>query len=388
MSEQQIVSFRAVDRPLNDQQLEYALQQSTRADVTRWSFECEYNYSSFRGDVDGLLQRGFDVYLQCTNYGDREVRLRLPHGMPFSEDVWSKYCTEEQLTWQLDPDGVAGILTLHPFHEDGDYELLWNVPKYLEAVVGLRNALVQGDLRALYVLWLCAADDDYNEPAEMIEPPVPHGMSDIGTWADDVLELFGLDPLLTSAAAEGVGAAPTSQSTDHAARWVKKLDELRAKDLLLRLLTNDAESEKAELLAEIRKTSTSDVWPTSDMQRTLSDLLKRTETFRDEEHARLERKAKAKAKRQAADAQRLREERMQEMVAKPGKWLKEAERLVAARGVANYEAAAEILDDIRKAVGGEKGEQVIRQCSIRIAKKYPTLNYLKRAWRARNLPEL
>ena len=112
MSEYQYVVFQAVDAPLNDKQLEFAQRQSTRADVSRWTLSVEYHYSSFRGDVDGLLRRGYDVYLQHANYGDREIRLRLPHGMPGVRRVWSKYVDGKQLTWNADTSGRGGILTL------------------------------------------------------------------------------------------------------------------------------------------------------------------------------------------------------------------------------------------------------------------------------------
>jgi hypothetical protein len=54
MSEYQCVVFQAVDGPLNDQQLEFARRQSTRAEVSRWSLSVEYHYSSFRGNVDAV----------------------------------------------------------------------------------------------------------------------------------------------------------------------------------------------------------------------------------------------------------------------------------------------------------------------------------------------
>ena len=76
MSEYQYVVFQAVDGPLSDEQLAFAQRQSTRAEVSRWSLSVEYHYSSFRGDVDGLLRKGYDVYLQYTNYGNREIKLR------------------------------------------------------------------------------------------------------------------------------------------------------------------------------------------------------------------------------------------------------------------------------------------------------------------------
>ena len=64
MSEFQHVVFQAVDRPLSDKELAFAERQSTRADMSRWSLSVDYHYSSFRGDVDGLLHRGYDAFLQ------------------------------------------------------------------------------------------------------------------------------------------------------------------------------------------------------------------------------------------------------------------------------------------------------------------------------------
>lgn len=58
MSEHQIVKFRAIDRPLTDKQLEFMELQSSRAEFTRWEFQVEYHYSSFHGNVDGMLRNG------------------------------------------------------------------------------------------------------------------------------------------------------------------------------------------------------------------------------------------------------------------------------------------------------------------------------------------
>ena len=68
MSEYQYLEFQAVDRPLNDKQLAFAERQSSRAEVSRRSLTVEYHYSDFRGDVDGLLRSGFDVFLHYANY--------------------------------------------------------------------------------------------------------------------------------------------------------------------------------------------------------------------------------------------------------------------------------------------------------------------------------
>jgi len=388
VSEYQYVVFRAVDGPLNDKQLEFAQRQSTRAEVSRWSLSVEYHYSSFRGDVDGLLRRGYDVYLQYTNYGNREIKLRLPHGMPVTKSVWSKYVDGEQLHWKGDAKGRGGVLSLQPFHEAGDLDEVWETEQYLDAAVRVRERLMSGDLRALYLLWLCAADDDDNDPEEMIEPPVPHGIAESASYSGELLSFFGLDPLLLVAAGSGVAAAPNGESENQpVAQWVESLDNQRAKDVLHQMLVGDTAGEKARLLAEIRDSQIPDGWPTSDKQRSLGELLQRTAALRAEEDAKQARKAQAKAKREAAKAERERADRMREMLKDPDKWLREAERLVDARGTHNYKAAAEILHDLREAVGGEEGDKITRRHAAHLAKKHPTLNHLKSSLRKRGLLE-
>ncbi|WP_145283326.1 hypothetical protein [Pirellulimonas nuda] len=78
MSEYQLIEFQAVDRPLTDRELAYAREQSTRAEISRWSFQNEYHFGDFHGDVNGMLRRGYDVHLHYANFGVRTVAFRLP----------------------------------------------------------------------------------------------------------------------------------------------------------------------------------------------------------------------------------------------------------------------------------------------------------------------
>ncbi len=385
MSEYQYVVFQAVDGPLSDEQLAFAERQSTRAEVSRWSLSVEYHYSSFRGDVDGLLRRGFDVYLEYTNYGSREIKLRLRSGLPFAKSVWKKYVDGERLNWKSDAKGSGGILTLRPFHEAGDLNEVWETQKHVDATISVRERLMSGDLRALYVLWLCAASDEYNDPHETSEPPVPHGIAEFAIYGDEILTFFGLDPLMLVAAGKDVNGAPTVDSKDRVSRWVNALDKQPARDLLLRFLIGDTASVKAKLLAEIRDSQTPDSWPTSDKQRTFDDLLQKTAALRAKEDAKQARKAQAKAKRETAKAERERANRMQEMLKNPDQWLRESQRCVDAGGTQNYKEAADILYDLREAVGGDKGEKIARRHAANLVKAHPTLNQLKSSLRKRGL---
>jgi len=46
-------------------------------------------------------------------------------------------------------------------------------------------------------------------------------------------------------------------------------------------------------------------------------------------------------------------------------------------GTANYQQAAEILADLKEAIGGAKGAKLARQHAAHLANKYPRLTRLK-----------
>ena len=176
MSEYQFVAFRAIDRPLTDRELAYARQQSSRAEITRWCFENEYHFGDFHGDADGLLRHGYDVHLHYANFGVRKIAVRLPAGPPFPASVWSNYLGVGGLAWKKNSRGRGGILTLNPFFEPDDLDEIWSPGEYLDNVIEIRSRLVVGDLRALYLLWLCAANDQSISP-DLMEPPGAGGLA-------------------------------------------------------------------------------------------------------------------------------------------------------------------------------------------------------------------
>lgn len=382
MSEYQIVIFRAIDRPLTDKQLEFMECQSSRAEVTNWEFKVEYDYSSFRGDVDGMLRNGYDISLIYSNYGGREIRMRLPSGLPFAKSVWSKYTSAEGLEWSADKSGNAGILTIAPYLDEADDEV-WEFDDYLSATARLREMLIAGDLRALYVLWLCTAtsSSDNDEEAE-VEPPVPHGLGALPDEAADLLAFFEADPLLVDAAAIGIPTFDAQGSQyDSINAWLSKLADSRRNRILQRLLAEDPVALKAELLSEIRESQHVVTWPVEPPTRNLAQLLQSCKHLRHKEDEKRKKQAAAKAKREAEKAEKERQARMIQMLADPDAWLKKASKLVEERGTDNYREAASILADLRDALGGDQGAKIARKHAAHLARTYPTLNVLKSALR-------
>jgi hypothetical protein len=318
MSEYQYVVFRAIDRALDDKQLAFAEQQSSHSELSRWEMSVEYHYSSFRGDVDGLLRRGFDLHLAYTNYGDREIKLRLPSGLPFLESTLKPFFKCDGISWKKDPKGKGGILTIFPCHEAGAIEEVWEFDDYLDSLAKVREQLIGGDLRALYLLWLCAAYDDNEDPVQIIEPPVPHGLGSMAKHVTELLPFFGLDPLTLKAAADGVPEfTPLSDDEDPIQVWSRSVNEAHLRTLLRRFLKEDAAAVKAELLAEIRDLGSVVDWPTTVRGRTLNELLSATDELREQANAIARKKERAKAARDAAKAAKERQARMEKIKVSP-----------------------------------------------------------------------
>ena len=385
MSEYQIVKFRAIDRPLTDKQLSYMDRQSSRAEFTKREFEVEYHYSSFRGDIDGMLRNGYDLFLTYSNYGCREIRMRLPNGLPFAKSVWSKYISTEGLTWSADKRGKAGILCLAPYYEEV-FEPDWEFDHYLDAAAKLREKLIAGDLRALYVLWLCNANSLGEEDTIVMEPPVPHGMSGIRDEAEDILNFFEVDPLLVEAAVSGSPAFDAQGAQDAAVNaWLKRLAVSRRNEITQRMLREDPVALKRELLSEIRDSQQTQSWPFEPPTRTVAQLREICESLHQEEDKKKKTQAAAKPKREADKVEKELQARIADMRSAPNSWLTKVSKLVEKRGTDNYREAASMLADLRDALGGEQGNKIARKHAAHLAQKYPTLNVLKSSLRKKQL---
>lgn len=387
MSEYEIVKFRAIDRPLSDKQLAFMDRQSSRAECTRWDFQVEYHYGSFRGDVNAMLRNGYDIFLTYSNYGTREIRMRLPNGLPFPKRVWSQYVSLERFHWHADKDSKAGILEVSPFLEDAQ-EAVWEFDDYLDAAVALREMLITGDLRALYVLWLCVAIVSRNEEEDsnQTEPPVPHGLGNCSATVSPLLGFFDADPLLVDAAATGI---PDFNATDTFAKsanaWRTALSDSQRDAILHRLISEDPVALKAELLAEIRECRLVEAWPVAPPARTLMQLMETCTQLRRINEEKRQKQLASQAKRDAVRAEKQRQARMVEMKADPDRWLKHATGLVEKRGTDNYREAASILADLREALGGDAGNEIACRHAKALARQHPTLRILLSALRKQAL---
>lgn len=107
MSEYQFVHFLAIDRPLDDQQLEFMEMQSSRATVTRRGFTNEYHFGNFTGKTQEMMRRGFDLHVHFASFGIRKLVFRLPFGFPGGITMLQSYLIGDNIHWDQDDPGYV-----------------------------------------------------------------------------------------------------------------------------------------------------------------------------------------------------------------------------------------------------------------------------------------
>jgi hypothetical protein len=370
MSEYQYVAFRAIDRAVSEKDMAYMRQQSSRAEITPWSFENEYHYGDFHGNAIEMLRRGYDIHLHYANYGVRTLLIRLPGGLPDTRAT-KPYLVGDSLRFLKDKNGPGGVLSIEPYYEAGEIDELWDLNVILDRLVPLRAEILDGDLRPLYLAHLAVAQDGNHDPEETVETPVPAGLAEPTATQRALAEFYGFGDALIAAAARESGPLPAVE--DRRAQygaWLAKQGGPTKDVWLGELLADPHSSVRSEIRAEFEKASRRPSWPSTDAGRTIAQLQVAAEE--------IEQKQKEAA---AAKAVRQRSQRLQKMAADPTPFLRDTERLVGQRSTDAYRQVAEILADMREALASSKQAGLAEKQALKLKTDNPTLRVLTAALR-------
>jgi len=233
MSEYQYYEFQAIDRPPDAAEQAELRALSTRARITATGFVNHYEWGDFGGDPRRLMERYFDLFLYLSNWGTRRLSIRLPARL-IDVEVLERFCPDEEVAgvWTAGPHAIVEIWRNEIDHCDWDDD----GSAWLAALAPLRGDIMQGDLRAFYLIWLMAAEagevsDDEMEPLAGIAPLT----APLRAFAD----FFRIDPdQVDAAAAEG---APPPHEAERAAAetFIRSLPEENKVALLLQLHEGD-----------------------------------------------------------------------------------------------------------------------------------------------------
>lgn len=354
MSEYQYYEFRALDRTLANAQMEELRSLSSRAHITPVSFVNVYNYGDFRGSPRELMKTHFDAFLYLSNWGIRELMLRVPKRLLDLENV-SAYCFEESLSCWSEGDHI--IVAFRSEVEDAEWE---DGEGWLTSLVQLRSDLMNDDHRCLYLGWLLAAQEGYLDDDD-IEPPVPPGLGDLTAALETFVEFLRLDPDFVTAAAERSATDTDLRlSREDISMWVGRLSSREREKVLIEIL----QGSNPHILMELRKrafSETRDTGTTEDHsrdgdRRTVGDLIARSKVAAEERRkAETERLAREKAERDRELAAQ-RKKYLEYLSGKEKGLWKQVEEHIAAKHHARYDHAVSLLQDLRD-LAAMKGKQ-------------------------------
>lgn len=263
MSEYQRYEFMTVDQPLTRAQLDAVNALSSHIEASSTHALIEYNWGDFKYDPIDVLHEFFDGFLYWANWGSPRLALRFPHGI-LPANLLEGYDLDDFVTFSQNQD--YDILDISFGEMESPEE--W-IDYELGSLIAMRDELMDGDLRALYIVWLAAQnmfgdygrdedeedeyedeeiedeeDEDEDEGVEAKEeketyvPPVPPAFGKLTAAQQALAELLQVPQELLAAAARHSKAHAPSTSTD-VAELIKLLSPERRNDYLVRLARSE-----------------------------------------------------------------------------------------------------------------------------------------------------
>jgi len=341
MSEYQYYEFQAIDRPLTDDEQKTLRRYSGRAMITATRFVNSYSYGDFRGDESEWMAKYFDAFLYMANWGTHRLMLRLPGSLLPLESV-RRYCTGETLSARA--AGKHVILDFRSDNEGGDGDWIEDDNDTLSLLVPIRSELAAGDLRALYIAWLCAAQNgEFDDDDE--EPPCPPGLGKLSGALEAFAEFLRVDQDLIGAAAVASPDLPTIDD-NVLCRWVAALSDREKTELLVGLIGGGEAHLRAETLVRVRRSCVPDA-PAAAKPRAVRELLAAAENRAEERRRQeAERAAGEKARREREEAA-AREIRLNALARREEEAWRQVDALIATKQPKNYDEAIVLLRDLR-----------------------------------------
>ena len=217
MSEYQYYEFQAIDRPLTNEERREISRISSRTEATSTRAVFTYSYSDFPRNPITILRQYFDAFIYLSNWGSRRLAFRFPASALDLESILA-YQVADRI--EMDSDGVYVVVELHYFDEDGDWGWVEG-EGWLSSLATLRSDILQGDFRALYLMWLKTAivsmsffedeeenEEDYEDdwPFEIspttLEPPVPAGLKELTGPLKELMDFFDIGQIEAEVAAQ------------------------------------------------------------------------------------------------------------------------------------------------------------------------------------------
>jgi hypothetical protein len=331
MSTYEYHEFQAIDRPLTDEEQRAVAQLSSRVDPHPWQAVFVYHWSSFRGNAHEILVKYYDAMLYITSWGSRQLMFRFPRAALDLERAMA-YCQPLIVQDYVCFSTVDEYVLLNiEFHDEEESDWVEGAG-WLPAMLSLRDDILRGDYRALYLAWLKALEvEDLLDSVP--EPPVPPGLKALSPALRTLVDFFEIDEMLIQLAAEVSGDRKAEPEG-----WLRRaLSQLPAEErdaFLLRLAQGEPHLSVGlnRRLREISPLPKTDLLP----RRTVGQLWREAE----ERGAREER-------RRAEEAEARRIEELEALARREAQAWAEVDALIQQSNAQAYDGAVQLLVKLR-----------------------------------------
>jgi hypothetical protein len=354
MSEYQYYEFQAIDRPLTEEEQQAVAQLSSRVEPHPWRAVFVYNYGDFHGDPEKVLARYYDAMLYITNWGSRRLMFRFPRSILDLEEVRA-YCRPPIVEDYISCSTVGEYIILNVEFRDETGGGWVEGEGWLPAMIGLRDDILRGDYRALYLAWLKTPEVEALRDS-VVEPPVPPGLSRLSPSLRSFVEFFGIDECLVQVAAE-TSSNRKAASDDWLQEAIARLPREECDVFLLRLARGEPllSVELSRRLGEIAPV----LEPEQRPRRTVGQLLKKAEE-------RWEREQRRQA--EEAEARRIRE--LEALAQRQAQTWREIEILIHRSQSKAYQEVAELLVKLREVAVYQSQEVAFQERLNSIYERY------------------
>lgn len=370
MSEYQYYEFQAIDRPLSTADVKALRALSTRARITNTSFTNTYQWGNFKGDPARLMEQWFDLHLHLASWGTRCLMIRLPRRLVEQDQVEAFLRGHDIARLWTNGDNLILSIGIDADDLDDDWD---DSSRWLAELAPLRTALLEGDLRVLYLVWLMAVEAEAVAPDET--EPLP-GLGPLTPALEAFADFFAIDGDLVAAAAErDAQPAPTGAA---AGPIIAALTDQEKTGFLSRLFEGDALAvNDLRRLVRTRLPATAPV-----AARRAGDLRARAEAIRQAREQAEAKKILAEQKQRDKAASRALRARLEETERRGDRVWAEIETEIQKRNVTGYDRTIFLLGDL-KAIAEAKGTtdafaRRIADLRQRYARRYTFIERLDR----------
>lgn len=278
MSEYQYYEFAAIDRPLTRAEMAKLRAISTRAEITPAGFVNHYEWGDLKADPADWMRRYFDAFVYTANWCSCRLSLRVPLAT-FRQGELKPFAARYAMTikatdthWVID-----WVLNESENHERFGME---DGSGWMRRLAPLRDELLRGDLRPLYLGWLAAAAGGELRDAAL-EPEVPPGLVDLSPPQRALAEFLEIDTdMLAAARAGSTKAGNTKASRSNAAQdghldaWLEKWSRAEMAAVLKLIARGQAQAAERQVRSRHTTWLKAQLPPrlTSPLRRSVSEL--------------------------------------------------------------------------------------------------------------------